>query len=504
MSIARGGGRAAVVLAALLIATAARAAEQGDRLGTVVAARIDMQRQLGEWLTRSLQGPAEPYRVEVAVRLELRGIVREVRAKQETATPAVKIGGRNKVKLPGLGMVEGGAQGGALMPEINIEGETRVTEQVTRSIETEVVRLGVLLFVDSAMPKDRRDQLVKLVADLAGVDRARGDDVQVMERALAPAASASGATVVTATIAPPPQAAAAIVAICLSAIVAAAILAWGIGRRAAARGAGAAGGEGAGEEAAARPPLAAAEIAAAQAEQQRRRRAGGGPFRSLADATPAELVQVIADVDTPTAIAIVDLFGLGPEEARLVEATIAPERRLEIGLGLASSRVVPREDLAELEERATRALALVRSRVSLGGPARLAEFLSLAPAAVRKQVLDGVAARDEGLARAARAAMLLFDDLPKVNDVAIRRVVAAVDPAVLALALVGAPEVRERVLGVVSERLRAILEAEEEVAQGLPGQQVEAARAAVEDAMRALKARGELPLRAAPPDAAAA
>ena len=82
----------------------------------MVAARLDLQRQLGEWLTTSLRGPAEPFRIEASVRLELRGVVQEIRAKQQANSPAVKIGGKSKVKLPGLGMVDGGGQGGPLLP----------------------------------------------------------------------------------------------------------------------------------------------------------------------------------------------------------------------------------------------------------------------------------------------------------------------------------------------------------------------------------------------------
>src|SRR5512133_2794643 len=190
MSTTRGWVRAAGAVVALLLARAAVAAEQGDRIGAVVAARIDRQRQLGEWLTRSLQGPAEPYRVEAAVRLELRGVVREIRAKQQAASPAVKIGGKSKVKLPGFGMVEGGGQGGPLLPEINIEGGTRTTEQVSRQLETEVVKLTVLLFVDPVMPKERRELLVRLTSELAGIDRGRGDEVVIEERPAPPAPGA--------------------------------------------------------------------------------------------------------------------------------------------------------------------------------------------------------------------------------------------------------------------------------------------------------------------------
>jgi flagellar motor switch protein FliG len=513
MSCSR-GRVAAAVAAALTLAPVVRAADSSaDRAGEVMAARLEMQRQLGEWLTKSLQGAAEPYRVEAVVRAEVRGRVREIRSKLASASPAVKIGGKSKVKLPGLGMVDGGGGQAPLLPEINIEGGTRTTEQVSRQLETEVVKLTIMLFVDPVMPKDRREMLVKLAADLGGIDRARGDEVIVQERQLSPGAAGTvggTATMIQATVQPAAKWAYEMLAMCATALLAAAILAWGLSRRAGAATSTTAvvtNGRGGDEEA--KPGAGSAgEAAAAQSEAQRKRRTEIGAFKCLADATPKELVQVIAEADPYTAIAIVDLHGLDAEAAKLVEHVLQPQRRLEIGLGLATAKTLTRDQLGQMESVAEQILKRVRNRVPLGGPSRLAEFLSAAPAAIRQEVLDGVAARDESLAQAARAEMLLFEDLPRIVDASLRQVVSGLDPATVAVALVGAPEVREVVLAAVSERLRPIIESEEEVAATRPPEEIEKARRAVEDAMRAVQVRGELRTRAAPeppaPEAAVA
>ncbi len=501
MKISRAWVRAAVTAAALGLALGARAAEPGDRLGAVVATRVDLQRQLGEWLTKSLAAPAEPYRVDAAVRLEIRGVFRELRAKQESATPAVKIGtGKGRVKLPGLGMVDGGQQGAPLLPEINIEGGTRVTEQVSRQLETEVVKLIVHLFVDAEMPKERRELLVRLASDFAGVDAARGDVVLVQDRPKSAGAPIAGAPIVSAGAAPAtPKFTFEIVAICVTALLSAAILAFALSRRGGATlGAGGLLGRRSGAEGEARGISEGEESAqaVAEGERQRRRREEIGAFKVLVDATPKELVQIIAEADPDTAVAIVDLYGLPQEAAKLLDRSISAQRRIDIGLGLATAKVVSRDELSQMENVAAQALERVRSRVGLGGPGRLAEFLSQAPASIRQEVLDGVAARDASLAQAARAEMLLFEDLPRLTDAALRQVVAAVDPAIVALALVGAAAAREVVLGAVSQRLRSILEVEEETASGRPAEEIENARRAVEDEMRALQARGELRTRA--------
>jgi hypothetical protein len=225
MRIRRVGGRALAVAIALAGAAGVRAADSGDRIGNVFAARIELQRLIGDWLTKCLAGAAEPYRVEAIVQLELRGSIRELRSKQESAIPSVKIGGKNRVKLPGLGMVEGGGGQGNLMPEITVDGGTRVSETVSRQLETEVARLKINLFVDPSMPKERRELLVQLVNDLAGTDRARGDEVLLREWPET-AKPNHGATVVQATI--QSKVNWEILAICGSAILAAIIVALGI------------------------------------------------------------------------------------------------------------------------------------------------------------------------------------------------------------------------------------------------------------------------------------
>ena len=497
--------RAAIAAIALTVAPASRAAEPGERLGAVFASRIEIQRQMGEWLTRSLQGAADPYRVDAAVRVDLRGSFHEIHAKQESASPAVKIGGKStKVRLPGLGMVEGGGQGSPVLPEINIEGGTRVTESVSRQLETEVVRLTIRLFVDEAMPKGRREALARLAAELAGVDPGRGDAVMVEERAVS-AVSAQVATPAGATgggapvLQAPPKHTAEVVAICAAAVLSAVIVAYGLSRRGASSGAGGATTRISVDAADARglsDGTASAQSAAKEAETQRQRREEIGAFKVLADATPKEIVQVVSEADPYTAIAIVDLFGLPPEAASLLERSLTPQRRIDIGLGLAIEKVLSREQLGQMENVAAQVLQRIRNRVPLGGPGRLAEFVMQAPASLRQEILDGVAARDQALAQAARSAMLLFEDLPRLVDASLRQVVSAVDPATMAMALVGAAEARAAVLGAVSQRLRSIIESEEESATGRPPEEIEKARRAVEDAMRTAHARGELHTRA--------
>jgi flagellar motor switch protein FliG len=505
MFFPRAGGLAAAVVAALACFGVAIAAEPRERMGAVVAARLELQQRLGTWVTQSLAGAAEPYRVEAAVSIDMRGVVREVRQKQGTSTPSVRIGAKSKVKLPGLGMVDGGGGQTGLVPEINIEGGSRVSETVSRQLETEVTKFTIRLFVDPEMPKDRRELLVRLAGELVGIDRARGDEVIVEDRRplAAPAAGGlGGTTVVQATVTPAKQLPWEIFAGCVTVLLAAAILAFGLSRRGGDRGLAApmGRGSGAGESRAEADPGAgngAAVPMAPGAWDRRRRRDDLRAFQTLADATPEELVQVMAESDPHTAAAIADLVGIDDDAAALLEQKVPPQRRAELGIGLATSRVLTRDQLAQMEAVATQVLQRVRNRVPLGGADRLAGFLSRATPAVRREVLDAVAARDPRIADAARKELLLFEDLPRLADASLRQIAASVDASTVALALVGADDIRELLYGSVSKRLRGILEAEAEILQQKTPQEIEGARRAVEAAMRQLGDRGELQSRAA-------
>src|SRR6266511_818244 len=186
-------------------------------------------------------------------------------------------------------MVDGGIQGGSVLPEINIEGGTRVTESVSRQLETEVVKQTVLLYVDPKMPKERRELLVRLSSDLADIDPARGDEIAVEDR---PAGSASSPPVVAATVEAAPRFGLALLAGCVTLLFCAGIIAFGFSKRGAQFGATITGGGSGGERAEGEMHLRPGEAAATATIQaaRARRREETGAFQVLADVTIASAV----------------------------------------------------------------------------------------------------------------------------------------------------------------------------------------------------------------------
>jgi flagellar motor switch protein FliG len=291
-----------------------------------------------------------------------------------------------------------------------------------------------------------------------------------------------------------------LVAMSLTAIAFAVILAYGLSRRAG----GAAGGPGGrGEDEEGGVEIVDGRVIDIKSGGQGHGGSGdrskdASAFPTLADASARELAEVLGDVDPAVAAAIIETRGMSEEAARIFYVIVPQARQLEIGLWLGRARVIARTELGQMETAAGAALARVRSRVTVGGATRLADFLSAAPDDVRSRLLDDVAARDAAMADAARGSMVVFADLEKFSDKSVRRIVTGIDPGIVALALAGAPEsLRAVVLMAVSKRLRGIIEGEAEGVVDRPAKDIEAARRILERAMFQLHTRGELVPRAA-------
>lgn len=500
-------GRAVAAAIALFVVVPVTAAEsQDNRIAEVVAAKIELQRSLGEWLAQSLAKPAQPFRVDPVVQVVLRGEVRELQQQEESVGGDVKFGGKTSMKLPGLGYADAG---GNNTPEVVLRGPGKRITRTLRQLDMNVTRMVVRLYVDPAMPRDRRELLRNLASDLVGVEPARGDELVVADLPAAaavasmplPTSSAGVPAMMSLPTLPERRFSALELAfMSLTAIAFAVILAYGLSRRAAGEGGGA-GRRGEEEEGGVEivdgrvidiKSGGAGHVGGADRDRE------GSAFPALADATAREVAEVLGDVDPAVAAAIVETRGMSEEASRLFYVIVPQARQLEMSLWLGRARVIPRTELAQMEAAAAAALARVRSRVTMGGANRLADFLSAAPDDVRSKLLEDVAARDAAMADAARGSMVVFADIGKLTDKSVRRVVTGIDPAIVALALAGAPEpLRAAVLGAVSKRLRGIIEGESEAVVDRPAKDVEAARRVLERAMYQLHTRGELVPRAA-------
>lgn len=132
---------------------------------------------------------------------------------------------------------------------------------------------------------------------------------------------------------------------------------------------------------------------------------------------------------------------------------------------------------------------------------RIGAILNVSPAATRDEVLEGLAAADEGFARQVRKAIFTFADIAgRIEGRDVARVVRGVEQARLVTALAGAVSdgdaaAAEFILANMSQRMAATLR--EEIAERgrVREKDAEAAMAEIVASVRALLDAGEIALR---------
>jgi flagellar motor switch protein FliG len=203
------------------------------------------------------------------------------------------------------------------------------------------------------------------------------------------------------------------------------------------------------------------------------------------------------------------LRGEHPQTIALILAHLDPGhvaqilRELDVSLGgevmyrIARMEKVSPEMIA-LVERAigTEAeMAFSQGMSSVGGPAAVAAVLNLVSTSLEKEVLEAVTERDPALSDQIKNLMFVFEDLIALDDKSLQRLLREIDVKQLALALKAASaELKQRIMGVMSQRAVAGLKEEIEFLGPVKMRDVEASQADIVAKVRALEETGEIVL----------
>ena len=222
-------------------------------------------------------------------------------------------------------------------------------------------------------------------------------------------------------------------------------------------------------------------------------------FAFLEPVDPALTVRLLA-AESPETVAFV-LLQLGPNLAARILMLHEPDRKLDIAQCIASiGTPVPEAGsvVADVLKQRTRAALVSDTEIGEsddGSPTvrvqPLVDIMNFAEPADEEQLLAALKGRDEDLAEEVRSRMLVFDDLPKLQDRDLQLVLRGTDVRTIALALKGAPEpIAEVILANLSERNREGLAEESEELGRVLRSQVDDARHVIVRAVRDL-ARSE-------------
>ena len=129
----------------------------------------------------------------------------------------------------------------------------------------------------------------------------------------------------------------------------------------------------------------------------------------------------------------------------------------------------------------------------VGGPKVVADILNLTGSSVEKSILDNMDAQDPEVAEAVRNLMFVFDDIAKLTDREIQTLMRDVDQKDLAVALKSASEeLKDKVLGNMSERVRAFITEEMEFQGPMRLSEVEEVQLRVVQQVRQIEEQGQI------------
>ena len=125
----------------------------------------------------------------------------------------------------------------------------------------------------------------------------------------------------------------------------------------------------------------------------------------------------------------------------------------------------------------------------------MAAVLNLIAPSLEKVIMEGVVARDAALAEQIKNLMFVFEDLVSLDDRSLSRLLRDVDSRELALALKQASnEVRNRIMGVMSQRAVSALKEEIEMMGPSRKTDIEKAQTNIVSAVHKLEESGEIVL----------
>jgi flagellar motor switch protein FliG len=112
---------------------------------------------------------------------------------------------------------------------------------------------------------------------------------------------------------------------------------------------------------------------------------------------------------------------------------------------------------------------------------------------IRDGVLEAIVQKDKDAGEKVANLMIVWDDIPSVNDRSLQQAIRGIDERQLALALQGAPaEITGKIKGNISERAAAMVDEETSLMSSPKKEDVRQAREKIVAALRELNKKGEL------------
>jgi flagellar motor switch protein FliG len=220
---------------------------------------------------------------------------------------------------------------------------------------------------------------------------------------------------------------------------------------------------------------------------------GAAFFTALKKVDPRFLLDSVRQ-EHPQTIAVI-LSYLEPQVSASVLAGLPQEIRTDVIVRIANMDKTNPEVIGEIEHILDgRLSSVVNQEVSVsGGIKQVAEILNCMDRSSEHGVFQALQENDPAMADEIRKLMFTFDDLTRVDDRGIQRVLKEVEQKELALAMKAAgPEVADKLFKNMSERAAALLREEIEYLGPVKLRDVESAQQKIVGVVRRLEEAGEI------------
>ena len=216
---------------------------------------------------------------------------------------------------------------------------------------------------------------------------------------------------------------------------------------------------------------------------------------------PAEQLAPFISHEHPQTIALI-ISQLEADQAAGLLTQLPESVQAEVAYRVATMENITPSVLQQIEESLEANLKdILGGNQDVGGPKVVADMLNLTGTSVEKSVLERLDAQDPEVAEVVRNMMFVFEDLQNLTDREIQIILREVEQKDLVIALKAASdEVRDKLLGNMSERVRTFVEEEIEYTGPMRLSEVEEVQLRIVQKVRQLEDQGQVQIVRGPSD----
>ncbi len=217
------------------------------------------------------------------------------------------------------------------------------------------------------------------------------------------------------------------------------------------------------------------------------------PFEFIRKTDVSQLLNFIQE-EHPQTIALI-LAYLPVHQAAQIISSLPSDKQADVAKRIAEMDRTSPDVIQEVERVLEKKLENLANQdyTIVGGVDSIVDILNSVDRSTNKRIMDDLEVENLELAEEIKKKMFLFEDIVKLDDKAIQRVLREIDNNSIALALKGVkPEVQDAVLRNLSSRLADMIKEDMEFMGPVKIKDVEEVQQQVVDKVRELEERGEI------------